>query len=274
MKRALWIGGGILGVLVIAVVAVSIYVLSSLDSLVQTAIETYGSQATQSEVTVGGVDIDLTSGEGAVSGLQVGNPPGFATPTALMLGQIAVQVDTATVTEDPIVISSIAIDSPSVTYEVGQQESNIDALQRNVEQFAGGAKSDSDGTKGGDDKAESAAPAAGGEQQDAGPKLIIDNLYVRNGTVNVSATVLEGQQLSAPLTDIHLTGIGRDSGGASAEQVAEEVLSVILAEASNAAGSIGVGKTLDDLQKQLGDPAGAGGDAAKDVGEGLKKLLD
>jgi hypothetical protein len=268
MKRAFLIGGGVVGVLLIAVVAIAVYVLSSLDSLIQTAIETYGSQATKAEVTVSDVELDLTSGKGAIRGLQIGNPAGYNTPTALMLGAIAVQVDTSTVTSDPVVISSITIDSPDVTYELGKKESNIDALQRNVESFA---SAQGGGTSGG---GSAEKPAAGGSKSEkTGPKFIIDDLYVKNGKVNVSATLLEGKTLSAPLPDIHLTGIGRDSGGADAEQIATQVLGAIMAEAKQAAGGIGIGNTLDSLQKNLSGASGDPKKALEGAGEGLKNLL-
>ena len=65
------------------------YVLSSLDGMVKTAIETYGSQATETTVLVDSVQIVLKDGSGAIRGLTVGNPQGFATPQAFSLGQVA-----------------------------------------------------------------------------------------------------------------------------------------------------------------------------------------
>ena len=50
MKKVLLIGGGVVGVAVIGAIAVIIFVLSSIDSLIQEAVETYDSEITQAEV--------------------------------------------------------------------------------------------------------------------------------------------------------------------------------------------------------------------------------
>ena len=77
MKTTKILGIGAAGLLVIIIAAV-VYLWSSLDSLVEAAIEKYGSQATKTNVEVGGVKLSLTSGAGSVKGLQVGNPTGFS----------------------------------------------------------------------------------------------------------------------------------------------------------------------------------------------------
>ena len=58
------------------------YLLSNLDSIVKAAIESYGSEATQTTVRVGKVQLKLTDGSGSISGLTVGNPKGFAAAQA------------------------------------------------------------------------------------------------------------------------------------------------------------------------------------------------
>ena len=54
------------------------FLLSNLDGLVKTAIETYGSEATKTAVSVSSVKIVLQDGSGSIQGLTVGNPKGFA----------------------------------------------------------------------------------------------------------------------------------------------------------------------------------------------------
>ena len=104
MKKALIIGG----LFVVVVVAVGYYLYTSLDSIIQAAIEKYGSAYTGTEVRVAGVNLDLTSGNGKITGLSVGNPDGFATDNAIEVGTIAISVDVNSITEDPIVIKEIA----------------------------------------------------------------------------------------------------------------------------------------------------------------------
>ena len=277
MKRGLAIGGGILVVLILLVVGGGYFLFSNLGSLIVAAVEEYGSDVTQTEVSLANAEVDITSGEGALSGLTVGNPSGFNTDRAFSLGQIAVKLDTDSVTGDTIVIKEILVANPEVTYELGDGGSNIDAIRQNVDAFmaAQGGGSASSGSGGSDE--------AGGAER----KLVIEDLYIRGGTVNVSATFLEGEQLSAGLPEIHLQGIGKDSGGASPE----EVVGQIIASLGDATGKAISGLNLDALRQGVegatdliqggagaaGEAAGAAGGAleegAKEAGDAVKKLL-
>jgi len=106
MKRGIIIGV----VAVVAVLGIGVFVLySSLGDLIKAAIERVGSEATQASVTLDGVDLDATSGKGALRGFKVGNPKGFETPAAFTLGSVSLHVDAGTVTSDPVVIKEIVI---------------------------------------------------------------------------------------------------------------------------------------------------------------------
>ena len=248
MKRWLYIGGAVL-----VVIVVGLYILfSSLNSIVKAAVEKVGSSATQAQVKLKDVNIELTAGNGALRGLTVGNPKGFTTERALSLGEISLQVDVSTVTKDTVVIKEIVISAPDVTYELAGGGSNMDALKRNVDAYAGTG-------------AGKAGKSTGGSE--GGRKLIIENLYIRNGKVNVSAPGLEGKTLSAPLPEFHLTNIGKQSGGATAGEVAQQVLAAISQAATKAAVS------LPDVGKLVGSAREGAEGAAKGAGEGLKKLL-
>lgn len=261
MKRWLYIGGGIvIGVLILLAVALY-YVYSSLDSIVKTAVENYGSDMTQAVVKLDQVDIELTSGKGALRGLDVGNPSDFKSERALRLGEISLQLDVASATGDPIVVEEIAITAPEVTYEFGLKGSNIDALKRNVDAYT---------TKG--KTAAQASPTSEASDK-PGKKLVVEHLYIRQGTVRVSATELGGKTATAPLPDIHLTGIGKKSGGATAGEVAEQVLAAIGRGAARAAATTDVGRLIDKAKGGAAGVTGAAGDAAKSGGDTLRGLF-
>ena len=176
MKRWLLIGGSLVGGLMVVIAIVLLYVVSSLDSIIKAAVEKYGSEVTQVEVRLDKAKVSITSGEGSLRGLTVGNPEGFKTDRAFSLGEISVALDVGTVTQDPVVIKEIVISAPEVTYELGPGGSNIDTIQRNVNAYAGTGKG----------KAKEKAPSMDPDKE--GRKLIIQNLYVKKGKVNVSAT--------------------------------------------------------------------------------------
>ena len=111
----------VLGAILVLLITIGFgvyYLLSNLDSLVKSAIETYGSEATQTSVRVDNVKIVLQDGSGTIRGLTIGNPKGFATPNAFSLGEIATQIDLKSLSEDVPVIEHITIRAPEVFFEL------------------------------------------------------------------------------------------------------------------------------------------------------------
>ena len=273
MKKFLLIGGGLVAVLVIIVVALVIFVFSELDSIVKAAVEEVGSEATRTKVRLDDVEISLTSGKGALRGLKVGNPRGFATDSAMSLGAISVDLNTDTVGNETIVIREVVIAKPEVTYEIDEKgNSNIQTIQKNVQSFAGGKSGSSGKTSGSTSTA----------SKDEGPKLVIENLYVRNGTVNVSASALKGQKMSAKLPTVHLKNLGKKQGGATPAQIAEMVIAAVSKNATTAVGTLNVDKLVkgisDKAMKEAGKEAegalkGVLGKSGSDAEGAMKKLL-
>ena len=265
MKRVLFIVGGAIAALLVIVAVVAIYVLSSLDTIIKEAVETYGTEIIRAEVRLERVEIDAASGAGALGGLRIGNPDGFETPSAFELGEISLRLDVGTLTEDTIVIREIAITAPRITYEIGPRGNNIDAIRENVKAYVQGLGG------GGEAKAETAAEDDGGK----GPKLVIEHLYVRDGSVSASANIplMKGKTLTAPLPDIHLKDIGKDTDGVTAGELAEHILAAVGNGASQAMSGIGVGKTLDSLKTTLGESADAVKGAVSGAGETVKDAV-
>jgi uncharacterized protein involved in outer membrane biogenesis len=236
MVKKIAIGGGVLLILIGAGVA---YFLSNLDGLVRSAIIRYASAATEAPVSLDTVRISLTTGEGGLSGLSIGNPKGFATPRALLLGAIKVSLDTSTVRGDgPIVIHEIDIDGPVITYEVNNRGvSNLSTIEKNAATYAASAA--------GKQQEASAAAGSGAPPR----KLLIENLYVRDGKVGISQSLLGGKAVFAPMPTIHLTNVGKKDGGVTSGQGIEYLLSAITTNAS----SVGAGELARQLGSSVGD---------------------
>lgn len=268
MKK-LFIG---LAVVVVIVIGAGVLLWFNLGSLVKAAVEEVGSDVTQVSVTLSEVDVkQLTDGSAALRGLTVGNPAGFKSDAAFKLGEISIMVEPATVTKDVIVVKEVVISKPQIMYEFGPQGSNIGRIQKNVQQRSGGSSE--------------------GESEPSGegtPKIVIEDLYVRDGTIDVNVDLLQGKQVGTALPTIHLQDIGKQGGknvGASPAEIAQTVIAAISQYATKAIGKLDVGAVKDALNKELA--AGAadagkalgqkGGDALKQgagaAQEGLKKLL-
>ncbi|MGV6806895.1 MAG: hypothetical protein ACWA5K_03215 [bacterium] len=244
----------ILIVLVIVLAIVMVIGILNLDKGIKAAVETLGPEMTRSEVRLADVDLSLSSGEGSLSGLYVGNPEGFKSDGAFSLGDISVAIDTDTLTADTLVIKKLHIIDPEITYESGKGGSNIDQIQRNIERFIGEAGSDNTG---------------GDESADAGAKqLIIRSLKISGGKINYSNPLLGGATIPVELPDITLTGIGEKSGGVSAAEVVSQVLAAINRNAATAIGNSSAIKEagsgiIEDGKKKLEGAIG-----------GLKGLLN
>ena len=248
MRKFILIG---VALVVVAIGAAVWFLMSNLDSIVKKVIETAGTEVAGVKVSVGDVKISLSEGKASISGLTVANPAGFTAPQAFKLGQSSVALDTGSLTGNPIVIKDVSVASPEVTYELGAQGSNIDAIQRNV-----AAK-----TAGG-----SAKTAEKPEEKKAGDekKVVIDRLAITKGTVTLASSI-PGVKGSAGLGDIVLTGIGRKSGGATPAEVAKQILDSLSKSALNSAKSLGLGLS------NVGDAVK--GAVPDDVGGALKGVL-
>lgn len=258
MKRVIMIGVGVLFAVIIGAV---IYIAGSLDSIIKTAVETYGSEITQARVELDQVKIEATSGQGTLKGLTVGNPKGFKSDSAFRLGEVSVTIDLGTVTEDTIVIKKILIAGPEITYELGAGGDNLRALQRNVEAYA--AQFAGDG-----------ADAASEDNAGGGPKLVIEDLYIKDGTIEVVIPGLGGEKkLSAKLPDIHLSGIGKSSGGASPGEVVKKVMSAVTKGAVKAVAALNVDAIKGLVEKGAGTAAETVKKGISGLTGGVKKLF-
>jgi hypothetical protein len=265
MLKKLLIG---LVVIVVLVGGGVYYLFSNLGGIVKAAIENYGSAATQAKVTVDKVDLSLSSGEGSLSKIFIGNPSGFATPQAVSVGTVSVKVDTSGISgfppsvKFPVVIKEVVIAAPNVTYERGASGGNLEKIQDNVQRYAGLAQPVQGGQTPAPSKPEASKPAGGDKPE---PKFIIENLYVRDGKVAISHTALQGQTLSSGLPTIHLKDIGKDKGGATPAEIAEKVVGAITQQASKVASV--------DLDKALGQLKGAVGQQIQGVGGQIQQNL-
>jgi len=258
--------GGILAVLVVVMAILLGVFYFNLDKIIIAAVEGYGSDVTQSEVTLAEVDIDVTSGKGALRGLKVGNPAGFEEPSAFELGEISLTLNTAETNDKLIHITEIMINAPQITYELNATTNNLDALKKNIDDFM-------KANAGSDDK--SSADKSSEDEED-GPKIIIDKLTISNGKVTVKAPITMNKKIEGNLPTIQMTDIGKKEGGATPEEVAAQIVNSVSNGAMAVVTGLGVGKTLEGLTdgvKGAADTLTKGltdGDAAKDAGKAVE----
>ena len=184
------------GVVVVVVLAAAVYfLLTSLDAIVERAIERYGSEITGTAVRVASVDISLSSGRGTVRGLSIANPEGFSSDPAFRLEEITLQIDVGSVTSSPIVVDEISIGAPTVLFEVNESgAANVDVIRRN---------------------AESGEPAAGEEEEPL--RLVIRKFSLHRGEIDADTTAVGGKEVEVKLRPLDLSNIGAPQGATPGE---------------------------------------------------------
>jgi uncharacterized protein involved in outer membrane biogenesis len=246
-KMKKWILIGACAVLVIVVVIV-VLGLSNLGPIIKRAVNTYGPNITKTEVKLGDVNISIFSAEANLKDFFLGNPKGFKSPQAMRVGSIHVNLDEKSLTSDTIVIDKIEVIRPDITYEKVRGTDNFQTILNNVR---GSSKQATTSKK---------EPA----KEKEGKKLIIKDFIVKQGKVDltVSAGVTE-KTISASLPDIHLKDLGKEKGGATPEEVFEEVFASLYKKITSPA-------VTDMLNKELK----AMGTSLDALGGGVGKQLE
>ncbi len=219
-----------LGALLVLIIAIGFsvyYLLSNLDSIVKSAIETYGTEAAQTQVKVASVKIVLQDGSGAIKGLTVGNPAGFTAPQVFSLGEVSTQIDLKSLSEEVPVIEHVTVRSPQVFFELNQAgKNNLEALKQNIAS--------------GSSKGSSADKKSGSE-----PKLIIRKLLFTGGTINAKVVPLD-KDYTLKLPSVQLNDLGGKTG-ATPTQIADQALKALTEKALAAVKKEGI----DQYKKQL-----------------------
>jgi hypothetical protein len=215
--------------LVAAGVATGYYLLSNLNSLVAGAIETHGSEVTDTQVGVSQVDISLREGRGSITGLRVASPDGFEARDAFSLADITVDIDLGSVREDPIVIDEVRIQAPVINVELTETgASNIDELRKRVQAHTSGS--------------------SGSGNSDDMKKVRIKKFVFEEGRVVVDASAIGVDKQEITLPEIHLENVG-GSDGAPPDEIAKIIVTTV---AKNVTSEIASSEIDRLIKKELG----------------------
>ena len=236
MKTILWILGGLIVVLIIAVTVIGLFYIGP---IIKVGMEQVGPRVAQVSVKVDGVDVSVLSGSASIKGLVVGNPQGYTTPQAISVGTMAVSLDPMSVTTNKILIHSIHVVSPQITFEGGISNNNLSKILDNVKGFI---------------------PPPGNNPP---PKIEVDDFLITGAQVHVNITGVVSRDLSLP--DIHLTDLGRDSNGLTPAELSSAVLKAVSSDTLSA-----VTGTINELGQGV---KSLGQNTVKTVGENVSKVL-
>jgi len=216
MKKVIF---SLLLIFVIAIGGSVYYLLTNLDSLVEAAIEKYGSEATQTSVLVDSVKINLTDGAAGIKGLTVGNPTGYGFANAFSLGEIRAAIDLPSLQEEPYIINEITVLAPQVFVEINEDnKTNLNELKNKL---TAGSTSKTQDVK--------SQPAEGSAEE---PRLIIRRLTFADGTIQAKVAALKNKEYKLKLPSLDMRNLG-GSKGATATELASEIVKRLTDRASD-----------------------------------------
>jgi hypothetical protein len=239
-------------VVILAVVGVGMF----LGKAIKAGVETIGPKVTKVDIKLDSVSLSLLSGGGTIKGLVVGNPAGFNTPSAINVGEATLALTPKSLLSDKIIIKTIRVQGPEITYETNLKDSNLGKIVANMQGVTGGGKKE---------------PAQPTETKPA-KKLEVDEFIITGGKIHVSVTALAGGTATVPLPDIHFTNLGTGPDGITPEELTTKVLGAIeQGTVKAAAGAVAdIAKGAFYVTKDLIKP---GSNTVQSVTKGIGDLL-
>ncbi len=202
-----------------------------LKSAFKKGLEAAGPRVAGVETRVADVRLSPLSGRGEIENLFIGNPEGFRSPAAIEIGRTTVEARPTSFLSGKIVIRSVRVESPTVTYERKLNGSNLATIQKTLQ----------------DTLADGRERSSGGEPR----RLQVDEFVIANGKVRAGLTALGGKGVVKSLPEIRLTGLGAEGKGLTPGELAEVVLREIVRESTGALGEAAL--DFGDAARKLGD---------------------
>lgn len=236
VKLIVKVVGGLFAVVILLVVVALGFGLFNLDRIVEESVARFGPEITGTPVSLEKSSLKPWNGAGSLSGLSIGNPEQFGAENAFSLGEIAIDVDLSSLRTDVIVIDSITILQPEILYINDGSTDNLRALMANVTSRLGsGSESET-------------AP------EGAAKKIIIDEFVFSQGKVSASHALLGERRLNINLPDLQLSGIGRESGGATVKEAGEQIFSYLSEAIRSQVGNSDVyGQALQQVEDRVNE---------------------
>jgi hypothetical protein len=241
MKKIFLIGGiGIAILVIVAVIVVAVF----LDGIVKEGVETLGPKITGVSIKLDEVHIGILTGSAKVKGLVVGNPQGFKAPDAISVGLVEVGVNPLSVLSDKIVVRTVHVIAPEITFE-GNPLTGNNNFSKILDNLNAAAKSS------GAPSTNQTATAAGKPAK----KLEVDDFLISDAKVHFNGLIL-------PLPPVHLANLGTGADGITATDLSKRVFSeltgAIIKAVASSATDVGQGagkaatESVDKIKKGIG----------------------
>lgn len=242
-----WTNRIALGLLItVAILAIAISFIGGF--LIKQTVNTAGPRLLGVPLHLESASLNPFRGHLTLKGLHIGNPQGFKAESLFDMANLDIRLRMRSLLTNRIIVESINISGPELTYERNLKTSNIDRLTTMLTP----------------EKSATTGDAKTADQKKSGKKVIIKKLSVNGTRVHVAFTALGGHGFILPLPPIHLSNIGGNENGVTFAEAVREILAAIFKSVGNAVTSSG---------KLLGTGASEVEKAAENAIKGVKNLL-
>ncbi|ODN43345.1 AsmA family protein [Piscirickettsia litoralis] len=237
-------------ILILLLIVGGYFLFSHMDSILRSAVEKIGSETTATTVKLGSLKTSLKEGQVSLGNFTMSNPAGYDSGNVVSFKSVLVSLDPNTATKQTIVLNKVVIKNPYILYEMKGNSSNLQQIQKNIENYFSSKKQ---GDKARTNRNENAgqqegAKAAAKEQK----KFIIKDLEILEGQVKVISPLLKSKEKTVPLPNIRLTNIGSGGPGLSPDQITQQIMNVLVANSGKAAARAGLNQVEDKLKEKAG----------------------
>lgn len=166
----------------------------------------------KTDVSVAGMPISFKTGNGQIIGLRIGNPTGFSENSAIHAPEISVATNAAKSSKSLIYINKLAINRPTVLVEISDNAANLARLLQSVK------------------------ASVETEDNPSGESIryIVSEVLMEKGEVALMADVLGNENVTAPMPDSRITGLGQDENGISEAELIGKLTAFITKSAERA----------------------------------------
>lgn len=168
-------------------------------------VNSWGPSVTRTSLRLEGAEFTAFSKEATLSGLHVGNPPGYTADQAVSVSRIRITTP-KTMSRDHLVLERVDLSGAVFSLEVKDGTDNLEAILTNIDASV---------------------------RYDLWPewlkevaprRITIQDLFMKDAAVNWIVPLTGGKTMSIPLPDIHLQHIATEGAGFSPAAIFGQVL--------------------------------------------------
>jgi hypothetical protein len=245
-KIITYVAVSIVVILLVLIIGFSLFGASMIKAVVEkTASSTLGVP-----VTVKSIGLSILSGKVEIKGLVVNNPPGYANPTLLELGDGVVNLDIGSLMSNTIKIQLVKLDNTKLTIEQKGLTNNLNEIL---------------------DKLPKGEKEATPKTEKPGKNLTVNKLEITNTNVRVKLLPIPGKSdtVSLKLDPIVMENLGTDKKLSVSSLVAK-----VMGALASGVAKQGAGVLPDDMVKGIGSTLGKATELGKGATEAGKNAVE